>query len=116
MERYYLVALVTLLSGLVLFGMGFTVAGVHRKTKIFPPAMTGDPLLERAVRAHSNTLEWYPIFLPSMWLFAIYGNVTWAATLGVLWLIGRVVYFAGYLKAANKRFPDIFSASRPTSF
>ena len=32
------------------------------------PAMTGHPEFERAVRAHANTLEWLPIFLPSLWL------------------------------------------------
>ena len=33
------------------------------------------------MRAHYNTLEWLPIFLPSMWLFAIYWNELVAAAL-----------------------------------
>ncbi len=70
--------------------------------------MTGDPLLERAIRAHSNTLEWLPIFLPALWLFAIYWSATWAAGLGVLWLVGRVAYFVGYLSAPLKRYPGFF--------
>ncbi len=73
MQGYFGVAIVTLLVSLICFGMGAMVARTHAKTGILAPTMTtGDPLLERTIRAHLNTLEWIPIFLPSMWLFAIY--------------------------------------------
>lgn len=108
MERYYAVAIVTLLCSLAIFGMALTVARTHKTTGILAPAMTGDPLLERAIRAHSNTLEWLPIFLPAMWLFAIYWDATWAAVLGLVWLIGRIAYFIGYLAAPLKRYPGFF--------
>jgi len=107
-ERYYLVAIVTLLCSLMIFGMALTVARTHKKTGILAPAMTGDPMLERAIRGHSNTLEWLPVFLPSMWLFAIYWNLGWAAALGALWLVGRIAYFVGYLAAPLKRYPGFF--------
>ena len=48
MERYYLVAIVTLLTGILIFGMAFTVTRTHSKTGILAPVMTGDPLLERS--------------------------------------------------------------------
>ena len=108
MERYYAVAIVTLLCSLVIFGMALTVARTHKTTGVLAPAVAGHPALERAVRAHSNTLEWLPIFLPSMWLFAIYWSPTWAAALGLLWLIGRIAYFLGYLAAPLKRYPGFF--------
>ena len=104
MERYYLVALVTLACSLMLFGMATVVARAHGKTGILPPTMTGDPVLENAVRGHMNTIEWLAIFLPSMWLFAIYWNANWAAALGAIWIVGRILYFVGYTKAPNKRF------------
>lgn len=103
MEAYYSVAIVTLLTALVYFAMAAVVARTHIRTGILAPAMTGDPLLERTVRAQANTLEWMPIFLPSLWLFAIYWNADVAAALGLLWLLGRIVYFAGYRAAADKR-------------
>ena len=108
MEHYYAVAIVTLLCSLTIFGMALTVARTHKATGILAPAMTGDPALERAIRAHSNTVEWLPIFLPSMWLFAIYWNPSWAAVLGLVWLIGRIAYFLGYRLAPLKRYPGFF--------
>lgn len=105
MQDYYPVAIVTLLMGVMLFGMALTVARAHAKTGIPAPTMTGDPLLERTVRAHANTLEWVPIFLPAMWLFAIYWSVSWAAALGGVWLLARIVYFVGYLSGPLRRYP-----------
>ena len=54
----------------------------RRREAILAPTMTGDPYLERCIRAHANTLEWMPIFLPAMWLYAVYLSPTWAAVLG----------------------------------
>ena len=105
MERYYPVAAVTLLCCVMLFGMALSVARAHARTGIPAPAMTGHPSLERAVRAHGNTLEWLPIFLLSMWLFAIYWSPAWAAGIGLVWIAARIVYFAGYLADPLKRYP-----------
>ena len=96
-------AIVTLLSLLVYFWMSLQVGRARGKSGIHAPAMTGDPLLERAVRVQSNTLEWLPIFLPSLWLFALYCNELTAAGLGVLWIVGRIIYSVGYMTDPAKR-------------
>ena len=96
-------AIVTLLSLLVYFWMSLQVGRARGKSGINPPAMTGDPLLERAVRVQSNTLEWLPIFLASLWLFALYWNELVAAGLGIVWIIGRLLYSAGYMADPAKR-------------
>ncbi len=111
MHAYLHVALVTLLSAAVYFWMATQVARAHAKTGLLAPVMTGDPILERTIRAHLNTLEWLPIFLPSMWLFAIYWNADVAAGLGLVWVVGRIVYFVGYVSEARKRFPGFFIQS-----
>ena len=103
MNSYIYVAIVTLLACLLYFWMSTQVSFARRKTGIAAPATTGDPLLERTIRAHQNTLEWMPLFLPSMWLFAIYWNTTVAAAIGVIWIIARIAYFLGYVSAAKKR-------------
>ena len=103
MSSHVYVAIVTLLAVLVYFWMSMQVSAARRKAKIPAPAMTGDPALERAIRAHYNTLEWMPIFLPSLWLIAIYWNSTIAAIMGLVWIAGRIIYFLGYAADASKR-------------
>jgi glutathione S-transferase len=111
MQSYYSVAIVTLLAALVCFGMAVQVARKRTKVGILPPAMIGDAALERTIRAHLNTVEWMPIFLPSLWLFAVYWSAAWAAILGLGWIVGRMVYFVGYVAAPTKRFPGFFIQS-----
>jgi uncharacterized membrane protein YecN with MAPEG domain len=103
MMQHRWTALVTLLALLVYFWMSLQVGRARGKCGIHPPAMTGDPLLERAVRVQSNTLEWLPIFLVGLWLFAIYWNELVAAGLGIVWIIGRLIYSAGYMADPAKR-------------
>jgi uncharacterized membrane protein YecN with MAPEG domain len=103
MMQHRWTALVTLLSLLAYFGMSLQVARARGKCGIHAPAMTGDPRLERAVRVHYNTLEWLPIFLASLWLFAIYWNELVAAGLGLAWIAGRLIYAAGYMADPAKR-------------
>ena len=103
MMQHRWTAVVTLVALLVYFWMGLQVGRARGKSGIDAPAMTGDPLLERAVRVQSNTLEWMPIFLASLWLFAIYWNELVAAGLGVVWIVGRLVYANGYMAEPGKR-------------
>jgi uncharacterized membrane protein YecN with MAPEG domain len=108
---YYYPAIVTLLAALVYFWLALTVARTHARTGILAPKMTGDPVLERTIRGHLNMLEWMPIALPAMWLFAIYWSPAAAAILGLIWIIGRVMYFYGYVADPMKRFPGFFIQS-----
>ncbi|MBI1197284.1 MAG: MAPEG family protein [Phenylobacterium sp.] len=103
MQTHALVAIVTLLALLTYFWMGLQVARARSKCGIQAPAMTGDPVLERTIRAHYNTLEWLPLFLVPLWLFAIYWNDMVAAAVGVVWIIGRIVYQRGYVAEPGKR-------------
>lgn len=96
-------AIVSIVAVLIYFGMALRVAGARGKSGIEAPAMTGHPLLERAVRVHTNTLEWLPMFLVGLWLFALYWNEMAAAGLGVVWIVGRLLYAAGYMADPAKR-------------
>jgi glutathione S-transferase len=108
-----LVAIVTLLALILYFTMGLQVAGGRSKFKVEAPAMTGNPDFERLVRVQANTLEWLPIFLPSLWLFAFAWNTPdapamgdrIAAAIGMVWIAGRILYMTGYSKAAAARGP-----------
>lgn len=103
MQPHSLVAIVTLLSLLLYFAMGLGVARARQKCGIQAPTMTGDPVLERCIRVQANTLEWLPIFLVSMWLFAIYWNDLVAAAVGLVWILGRFLYGRGYVADPAKR-------------
>jgi glutathione S-transferase len=100
---YHLTALVTCLSLLFYFFTSFQVARARAAFGIKVPAITGNPDFERVFRVQMNTLEWLPIFLPSLWLFAIYVSDPGAAGLGAVWIAGRVLYMTGYSQAAEKR-------------
>jgi glutathione S-transferase len=104
-QPHSLTALITVIALLVYIWMGVRVAGARRKCGIDAPAMTGDPVLERTIRAQLNTLEWLPPFLAGLWLFSIYWNDRLAAVLGVIWIIGRVIYALGYSAGGSKRAP-----------
>jgi len=103
MQPHYEVAVVSLLALLVYFWMGLSVGRARAQYGVAAPTMTGDPVLERHIRVQANTLEWLPIFLPALWLFAIYWNDRVAAGLGVVWIIGRIIYRFGYVADPAKR-------------
>jgi glutathione S-transferase len=100
---YHLTALVTCLATAFYFFTCARVARAHITYGVKLPATTGHPDFERVFRVQMNTLEWMPIFLPSLWLFAIYISDPIAAALGVVWIAGRIVYLTGYSQAVEKR-------------
>jgi len=103
MQPHSWVAIVTLVALLVYVWMIFRIGGARKASGIHAPAMTGDPILERHIRVQANTLEWLPLFLPSLWLFAIYWSDLVATILGVIWIVGRIIYALGYVSDPSKR-------------
>jgi glutathione S-transferase len=100
---YHFTALVTCLAVLFYFLTSVRVAQARGTYGVKAPAITGHPDFERIFRVQMNTLEWMPVFLPALWLFAIYVSDAIAAAFGVVWIVGRVLYMTGYAEAANKR-------------
>ena len=98
-----LVHVVMMLAVIQLFAFGMAVAMARGRYRIPAPATTGNPDFERYYRVQMNTLEQMMVFLPSLWTFATFVSASWAAGLGLVYVIGRTVYFVGYTKAANKR-------------
>src|SRR5437667_11288654 len=100
---YHYTALVTCLAIAFYFFTSVRVAKAHAIFGVKLPAMTGHPDFERVYRVQMNTLEWMPIFLPSLWLFAVYVGDGIAALVGLVWIAGRILYMLGYEQAAEKR-------------
>ena len=92
-----LTAIATVLAILVSLWTAILVARTRRRTRINPPAMTGAPELERALRIQGNTVEQFVIFVPALWLAAIYFQGWIPAALGLVWSLGRVIYIQAYM-------------------
>jgi glutathione S-transferase len=108
---YHFTALVTCLAILFYFFTSIRVARARAAFGIKAPTISGNSDFERVFRVQMNTLEWMPIFLPSLWLFAIYNSDAIAALVGLVWIVGRVLYMTGYSQAAEKRGPGFFIQS-----
>ena len=102
---FHYTALVTCLAILFYFFTSIQVSKARVAFDIKVPATSGNLDFERVFRVQMNTLEWMPIFLPSLWLFAIYISDAIAAAIGVIWIAGRILYMVGYRQAVEKRSP-----------
>ncbi len=97
------VDIVTALAVLQFFVFGFKVGGARGRYGVKAPAITGNDIFERHFRVQQNTLELLIALVPGLYLFSRYWSPPIAAALGVIYLIGREVYAAGYVKEPAKR-------------
>jgi len=97
------VHIVLALALLEFFLFCLAVARARDRYNVPPPATTGHEVFERYFRVQMNTLEQLVIFVPSLLLFARYVNAWLAALLGLAFIVGRAVYFRGYVRAARER-------------
>jgi hypothetical protein len=97
------VAAVSLLALIQYVAFGMAVAYARGRYGVKAPAITGHEVFERYFRVQQNTLELIVVLLPALWLFAQYVDAGWAAALGVVYLVGRTVYFFGYVRDPAKR-------------
>ena len=97
------VAFVIALALLEFAVFGMLVGWARGKYQVAAPAISGHPVFERDFRVHQNTMEQLVAFVPAMWLFGTYVNPTWAGWLGLVFVVGRVVYLAGYVADPAKR-------------
>ena len=88
-------AIVTALALIEYMGISILVGRARGKYGIKAPATSGHPVFERTFRVHQNTLEQLLIFLPSLWLFGTYVSAGWGALIGLVFIVGRAIYFRG---------------------
>ena len=103
MLQHELPALVVLLNILLQASLMLMVCRARHKFSIDAPATSGHPEFDRIYRAHMNTLEISIMFLPTLWLATHFGSSFWSGLAGLLWIIGRLWYTAGYLKNPANR-------------
>jgi len=98
-----LVAIVILVALVEYMILGGLVGRARGKYGLKAPATSGNEMFERHFRVHYNTLEQLVVFVPAIWLFAMYVSSNWAAGLGVVFIIGRALYAIGYVRDPGKR-------------
>ena len=97
------VAVIVGLAVLEYMVFGLLVGRARGTYHVAAPATTGDPTFERYFRVHQNSMEALVIFIPALVLFADYVSVSIAIALGLIFLVGRIIYAAGYINAPERR-------------
>ena len=98
-----LTAIVTVLAVLQFVFFGVQVGSMRVKYGIKAPATDGKPEFERMFRVHYNTMEQLVAFLPALWLYGYMVSNLWGAAIGLVYLAGRFIYRAEYLKDPDSR-------------
>lgn len=77
------------------------------KYKINAPACEGDPDFECLFRVQQNTMEQLIVMIPATYAFTAYMSARWAWVPGAVFIIGRFLYSAEYLKDPKTRTPGM---------
>ncbi|EGZ49995.1 MAPEG family protein [Neisseria wadsworthii] len=88
--------IVTILALIQYFFFGFMVGRARSKYGIHAPAVSGNEHFERALRIQQNTLEQLVVFLPALFIAAVYWSEGIIALIGVVYLVGRFIYWRAY--------------------
>jgi len=97
------VDIVTALALLQYLAFGFRVARARGRYGVKAPAVTGNEVFERHFRVQQNTLEQLIVLVPGLYLLSHYFNPWIAAALGLVYLVGRELFAASYVKDPAKR-------------
>ncbi len=97
------VAIVTILALAQFILFSIQVGSMRMKHGVKAPAVTGHPEFERAFRVQQNTMEQLVTFMPALWIYAYLVNPFWGAAIGLVFIIGRFIYRASYLKDPASR-------------
>lgn len=97
------VAIVTIVALAQFVFFSIQVGSMRGKHGVKAPAISGHPEFERMFRIQQNTMEQLVAFIPALWMFGWLVNPLWAAGLGVVFIIGRFVYWSSYRKDPESR-------------
>lgn len=98
-----LIALVVVLALVEYMGFAFATGRARLKYEVAAPATTGNEQFERHFRAQQNTLEQLIAFIPALIVCGMYSNATAAAVAGLVFIVGRFLYYRGYVKEPKSR-------------
>jgi uncharacterized MAPEG superfamily protein len=97
------IELVAALAVLQFVFFGAMTAKARVVSGLKAPAMIGHDGFERMYRVQMNTLETMVAFLPALFLAAHHWSSLLVSGLGVIYLIGRFIYWRSYVADPAKR-------------
>ena len=97
------IELVVIAAVLQFLFFGAMVGKARVASGIKAPAVTGDERFERAYRVQMNTLEMLVAFLPALLIAGKYWPNELIVGLGVIYIIGRFIYWRAYVTEPKKR-------------
>jgi len=77
------------------------------KYEVNAPTCTGDVNFECMFRIQQNTMEQLVIFIPALLAFSYFVSPVWGPCLGLVFIVGRFVYFQTYLNDPTTRGPGM---------
>lgn len=111
MSYVHLVAILAI-AQFIFFGV--QVGRARGRYGVKAPATTGDERFERIYRVQMNTLEQLVAFLPALFIAATTCSPTWAAGLGAVYLVGRMLYWVSYVREPSTRVLGYALTALPT--
>lgn len=97
------VQLIAALAILQFTCFGAMTGNARRLSGLKAPAMVGDDRFERMYRVQMNTLENLVAFLPALLLAANFFPALLVSGLGLIYLVGRVIYWKSYTTEPSTR-------------
>ena len=100
-------ALIVLLALAQYVGFSLRVGSARQRYGIEAPKTAGNETWERLFRIQMNTLEQLIVFVPGMFLFAVYVSSAWAWLPGAVFIVGRQLYAIEYARNPKTRVPGM---------
>ncbi len=108
------IELVGMLAVLQFFFFGFLTGMARGKSGVKAPAVAGDEGFERIYRVQANTMEMLVAFLPALFIAGKHWPPIAVSILGLVYLIGRVIYWRAYIANPDKRRIGFMLSMLPT--
>ena len=109
-----IITVVALLAVIEFVVFGLQVGMARGKYDIAAPATTGNEFFERYYRIHYNTMEQLIVFLPGLWAFGSFIDAYWGAGIGMVYILGRIVYARSYARDPASRGTGMMLSVLPT--
>lgn len=96
------------------FFFGALVGRARGQYGVKAPATSGHEGFDRMFRVQMNTLEQLVAFLPALFIAGQHWPNGWVAAAGVIYLIGRMVYWRAYVANPSQRSAGFLLTVLPT--